>query len=262
MKKQNPILTVCIALLIGLNLNTYAQPKSNTGKKSVSNATKAEKKTVIHTAINPVGKMEFMALPYAYDALEPYIDKLTVEIHYTKHFKMAYDNFMNAIKGTEMEYMDLIDIFRKISNLPVAVRNNGGSVYNHSFYWENIKPQGGGQPGGILSEAINKDFNSFDAFKREFSDAGKNRFGSGYVWLCLDSKGKLFVSSTPNQDNPLMNIAEKKGTPLLTLDVWEHAYYLKYQYRRADYIDAFWNIVNWDEVNRRYENALKSLSMK
>jgi superoxide dismutase, Fe-Mn family len=263
MKKQNLILALCIAVLPGIHLDTFAQPKVNTGKKTVSrSAMNAERKTISHPAINPAGKMEFMTLPYAYDALEPYIDKLTVELHYTKHHKSAYDNFMNAIKGTEMESMDITDIFRKISKFPMAVRNNGGSSFNHSLYWENMKPQGGGQPNGKLSESINKSFNSFDEFKKQFSDAGKNRFGSGYVWLCLDEKGKMFVCSTPNQDNPLMDIAEKKGTPLLTLDVWEHAYYLKYQNRRADYIDAFWNLVNWEEVNRRYENALKSLIIK
>ena len=202
-------------------------------------------------------KFEFEPLPYSYEALEPYIDKLTVEIHYSKHHKAYYDNFINAIKGSEMESMDIIDIFRNISKYPMAVRNNGGGYFNHTFYWEGIKAPGGGLPTGKLSENITKSFSSFDEFKKQFSDAGKTRFGSGWAWLCLDDKGKLFICSTPNQDNPLMDIAEKKGIPLLVMDVWEHAYYLKYQNKRPDYIDAFWNLVNWEEVAWRYEVALK-----
>jgi superoxide dismutase, Fe-Mn family len=202
-------------------------------------------------------KFEFKPLPYYYDDLEPFIDKLTVEIHYSKHHKAYYDNFVNAIKVTEMESMDIKDIFGKISKYPAAVRNNSGGYFNHTFYWENMKAHGGGQPAGKLFDAIMEAFNSFEEFKKQMTDAGKTRFGSGWVWLCLDDKGSLIVCSTPNQDNPLMDIAEKKGTPLLTIDVWEHAYYLKYQNRRPDYLDAFWNIVNWDEVSRRYENALK-----
>lgn len=212
--------------------------------------------------MKPLNKSEFKALPYAYDALEPSIDKQTVEIHYGKHQKTYYDNLMNAVKGTEPESMDLVDIIRNISKYPMAVRNNGGGYFNHTFYWEGMKHEGGGLPTGKLSEAIIKSFSSFDEFKKQFSDAGKTRFGSGWAWLCLDPKGTLFICSTPNQDNPIMDIAEKKGELLLTMDVWEHAYYLKYQNKRADYIDAFWNVVNWDEVARRYDTALKSLTAK
>jgi Fe-Mn family superoxide dismutase len=204
-------------------------------------------------------KFQFQPLPYAYDALEPFIDKLTVEIHYSKHHRAYYDNFINAIKGTEMESMDIKDIFKNISKYPIAVRNNSGGYFNHTFYWESMKAQGGGTPTGKLSVAIDKAFGSFDEFKKQFSDAGKTRFGSGWAWLCLDGNGDLFICSTPNQDNPLMDIAEKKGTPLLTMDVWEHAYYLKYQNRRADYIEAFWNVLNWDAVSKRYEEALKKI---
>jgi Fe-Mn family superoxide dismutase len=168
-----------------------------------------------------------------------------------------------------MESMDIKDIFRNISKYPVAVRNNSGGYFNHTFYWEGMKAHGGGLPAGILSESLIKAFGSFDEFKKQFSDAGKTRFGSGWAWLCLDEKGNMFICSTPNQDNPLMDLptgqagtAEKKGTPLLTIDVWEHAYYLKYQNKRSDYIDAFWNIVNWDEVAKRYENAVKLLGIK
>jgi len=210
----------------------------------------------------PTNTFEFQPLPYAYDALEPFIDKLTVEIHYSKHHKAYYDNFINAIKGTGAESMDIMEIFRNISKYPMAVRNNGGGYFNHTFYWEGMKAHGGGLPTGKLSEAITKTFGSFDEFKKQFSDAGKTRFGSGWAWLCLDDKGNLFICSTPNQDNPLMELAEKKGIPLLVMDVWEHAYYLKYQNRRPEYIEAFWNMVNWEEVARRYENALKSAGVK
>jgi Fe-Mn family superoxide dismutase len=209
------------------------------------------------TAMTSTNKFEFQPLPYSYDALEPFIDKQTVEIHYSKHHKAYYDNFLNAIKGTEEESMELKDIFRNISKYPVAVRNNSGGYFNHTFYWESMKAKGGGLPTGKLSEVITKTFGSFEEFKKQFSEAGKTRFGSGWAWLCLDDKGTLFICSTPNQDNPLMEIAEKKGTPLLTIDVWEHAYYLKYQNKRPDYIDAFWNVINWEAVAKRYEKALK-----
>ncbi len=207
-------------------------------------------------------KFEFQQLPYAYDALEPFIDKLTVEIHYSKHHRAYFDNFINAIKDTGMEMMTIREIFRNISKEPMAVRNNSGGYFNHNFYWESMKAQGGGMPTGKLSEAIGQTFSSFEEFKKLFSEAGKTRFGSGWAWLCLDNKGSLFICSTPNQDNPLMDIAEKKGIPLLTIDIWEHAYYLKYQNKRPDYIGAFWNVVNWEEVAGRYEAALTSLSKK
>jgi superoxide dismutase, Fe-Mn family len=215
--------------------------------------------TINDIKLKSSGKFEFKTLPYAYDALEPYIDKLTLEIHYSKHHKAYFENFIKAIKGTELESMEITEIFSNISKYPVAVRNNGGGYYNHTLYWENMKPNGGGVPTGNFLEAVKKAFNSFEEFKNQFSDAGKMRFGSGWAWLCIDPKGNLFICSTPNQDNPLMDISEKKGIPLLTLDVWEHAYYLKYQNKRADYIDAFWNVVNWDEVAKRYENAVMSM---
>ena len=207
--------------------------------------------------MNTLNKFEFQSLPYSYDALEPSIDKLTMEIHYSKHHKAYYDNFINAVKGTEMETMDIKDIFKNISKYPMAVRNNSGGYFNHTLYWENMKANGGVLPIGEFSESIAKTFNSFDEFKKQFTEAGKTRFGSGWVWLCIDDKNNMCICSTPNQDNPLMDIAEKKGTPLLTMDVWEHAYYLKYQNKRPDYIEAFWNVVNWKVVNKRYEAALK-----
>lgn len=208
--------------------------------------------------MNATNKFELKPLPFEYDALEPFIDKQTVEIHYSKHHKAYYDNFLNAIKGTEIETMEIMDIFKNISKYPATVRNNAGGYYNHTFYWEGLKAKGSVLPTGILSDAINKTFGSMDEFKKQFSEAGKTRFGSGWAWLCVDEKGQLFISSTPNQDNPIMDIAEKKGNLLLTMDVWEHAYYLKYQNKRPDYIEAFWNLVNWEEVAKRYNYALKN----
>jgi Fe-Mn family superoxide dismutase len=212
--------------------------------------------------MNTTNKFEFKSLTYGYESLEPFIDAKTVEIHHTKHHRAYFDNFLIAIKGKEMEKMDITDIFKNISKYPAAVRNNGGGYFNHTFYWEGMKPNGGILPNGKLSEAITKSFASVDEFKKQFSEAGISQFGSGWAWLCLDDKGKLFIYSTPNQDNPLMDISEKRGTPLLAMDVWEHAYYLKYQNRRAVYTDAFWSLVNWDEVAKRYEDALKAINTK
>ncbi len=202
----------------------------------------------------------FAELPYSYDALEPYIDKLTVEIHYSKHHRAYFDNFIKAVKGTEMEQMDMVTIFNHISQYPIAIRNNGGGYYNHTMYWENMKPNGGGLPSGKLLLAINKAFNSVDNFKLLFTNASKTRFGSGWAWLSLNDKNELFISSTANQDNPLMDVVEERGIPLIAFDVWEHAYYLKYQNKRAEYIDAFWNLINWDEVTKRYEKATMKMS--
>ena len=255
MRKIKLVTALSIVGLLGLQYIAIAQTQDTPKDQMKMNQTNNQSNNQI--TMNPISKFEFKPLPYAYDALEPYIDKLTVEIHYSKHHKAYFDNFTNAIQGTGAESMDMIDIFRNISKYPMAVRNNGGGYFNHTFYWEGMRAHGGGQPTGILSDAIAKSFGSYEEFKKQFSDAGKTRFGSGWAWLCMDDKGTLFVCSTPNQDNPLMEIAEKKGIPLLTMDVWEHAYYLKYQNRRADYVDAFWNIVNWEEVNKRYQQALK-----
>ncbi len=200
--------------------------------------------------------VEFPALPYAYNALEPYIDARTMEIHYDKHHRTYFTNYVNAIKGTPLEGMAVADIFATISKQPDAVRNNGGGLYNHTLYWNNLAAKSGGAS-AELSAAINKVFGSMDKFREAFSNAGKTRFGSGWAWLYLNSDKTLAIGSTPNQDNPLMDISPVKGTPLLALDVWEHAYYLKYQNKRADYIEAFWNVVNWEEVNKRFAAAVK-----
>ncbi len=191
-------------------------------------------------------------LPYAFDALEPHIDARTMEIHHGKHHAAYTTNLNNAIAGTEYEGQSIEDILATISNHSMAVRNNGGGYYNHNLFWTVMSPNGGGAPTGAIAEAINRDFGSYDEFKSQFSAAAATRFGSGWAWLIKDGSGKLHVTSTPNQDNPLMDIADTKGTPVLGLDVWEHAYYLNYQNRRPDYISAFFNVINWDEVNRRY----------
>lgn len=201
-------------------------------------------------------KFEFPALPYAYDALEPHIDRMTMEIHHTKHHRAYFDKFIAAIQGTELENMSLEEIFSSISKAPAAVRNNGGGFYNHNLFWDILSPKGGGLPGGKLAEAINKDFGSFEAFKTKFNDAAANRFGSGWAWLSLKADKSLCVCSSPNQDNPLMDVHDCPGQPIMGLDVWEHAYYLKYQNRRPDYINAFWSLVNWDKVSENYEKAL------
>ena len=197
------------------------------------------------------------ALPYATDALEPHIDKLTMEIHHGKHHQAYVDNLNKAIAGTDAENLSIDEIIKNISKYPAAVRNNGGGHFNHSLFWTVLGPNKGGQPSGELAEAINATFGSFDELKKKLSEAGATRFGSGWSWLSVAADGKLQVSSTPNQDNPLMDIAEVKGIPIFGIDVWEHAYYLKYQNKRPDYLAAIWNVVNWDAVAERYQKAKK-----
>ena len=197
------------------------------------------------------------SLPYAFDALEPYIDAMTMEIHHGKHHGTYVSKLNDAVKGTSLESLTIEQVMKKVGSSPVAVRNNGGGHFNHSLFWKIMSPKGGGTPKGSVSGAITKKFGSFDKFKEEFSNAAATRFGSGWAWLSLNGAGELFVSSTPNQDNPVMDISEHPGIPILGLDVWEHAYYLKYQNKRPDYISAFWNIINWDEVELRYLEAKK-----
>jgi len=200
---------------------------------------------------------DFPDLPYAYNALEPYIDAQTMEIHYSKHYKAYHTNFLKAVEDNNIKENTAEEIFAKISTYPAAVRNNGGGYYNHKLFWQILAPAKGQQPTGKLLEAINSAFGSLDKFKEEFENAAKTQFGSGWAWLVVGPDKKLFVSNTPNQDNPLMDIAAKKGKPILLLDVWEHAYYLKYQNRRPEYVSNFWNIVNWDKVTELYTNAIK-----
>jgi Fe-Mn family superoxide dismutase len=196
---------------------------------------------------------ELPKLPYAYDALEPHIDARTMEIHHTKHHAAYINNLNNAIKGTDLEGKSIESILSDVSKQAPVVRNNGGGYYNHNLFWTVMSPNGGGAPKGELADAINKYFGTFETFKEKFNAAAATRFGSGWAWLTKNSNGELQVSSSPNQDNTLMDLSEVKGQPILGLDVWEHAYYLHYQNRRPDYIAAFWNVVNWDEVARRFK---------
>lgn len=205
---------------------------------------------------------ELPKLPYAYDALEPHIDARTMEIHHTKHHNGYTTKLNNAIAGTELEGKKIEDILANVSQHSVGVRNNGGGFYNHSLFWSVMSPDGGGEPTERMNihKAIVRDFGDFESFKTEFTKAAATRFGSGWAWLCVDDKDHLFITSTPNQDNPLMDVADKQGTPILGLDVWEHAYYLNYQNRRPDYLAAFFNVINWHEVTERFNNANEGAS--
>ena len=194
-------------------------------------------------------------LPYAHDALEPHIDTTTMQIHHGKHHQAYVDNLNKAIAGTEHENKSLVELVAIAGKISPAVRNNGGGHWNHTFFWESLDENAGGAPAGDLAIAIHDAFGSFDSFKEKFANAGITRFGSGWAWLGVDSNKKLCVCSTPNQDNPLMDVAETKCTPILGVDVWEHAYYLKYQNRRAEYLGAFWNVVDWKKVAERFEEA-------
>lgn len=195
---------------------------------------------------------ELPQLPYAYDALEPHIDARTMEIHHSKHHNAYVTNLNAAIAGTDLEGLTIENILINLDMKNAAVRNNGGGHYNHNLFWKVMSPNGGGLPTGELAEAIERDFKSFDEFKAQFAKAGATRFGSGWAWLCVHKGGKLEVCSTPNQDNPLMPDTGCGGFPILGMDVWEHAYYLNYQNRRPDYIEAFFNVINWTEVARLY----------
>ena len=198
---------------------------------------------------------ELTKLPYSYDALEPHIDAKTMEIHHTKHHQGYVTKLNDAIKGTDLENKSLEEILGSVSEHSTAVRNNGGGHYNHDLFWKVLARNAGGTPSGELADAINKAFGSFDEFKEKFAAAAATRFGSGWTWLIVNKEGELEVTSTPNQDNPLMDVADVQGTPILGIDVWEHAYYLNYQNRRPDYVSAFWNVVNWDAVAENYKNA-------
>jgi len=199
---------------------------------------------------------ELPALSYATDALEPHIDKMTMEIHHGKHHQAYVTNLNTALEGKPEASSSIEDIIKNISKFPPAVRNNGGGHYNHTMFWTLLSPSGGGEPSGELGEAIKSAFGSFAEFKTKVSTAGATRFGSGWAWLIVTPDKKLAITSTPNQDNPLMDIAEVKGTPVLGIDVWEHAYYLKYQNRRPEYLTAIWNVINWNHVSELYKKAI------
>jgi superoxide dismutase, Fe-Mn family len=222
-----------------------------------TNASAGENGKKLSSGIESNAVPEFPPLPFAYNALEPYIDARTMEIHYDKHHRAYYTNFITAIKGTPLESMTLTDIFTGISKQSDAIRNNAGGLYNHTFFWNNLIAPGSAGPSSDLTAALTKTFGSVEKFREAFNTAAKTRFGSGWAWFYMNSDKTLAIGSSPNQDNPLMDISPVKGTPLLALDVWEHAYYLKYQNKRPEYIDAFWNVVNWNEVSNRYQAALK-----
>ena len=217
--------------------------------KSLNNISNIKKRSKLI-----MGKFELPKLPYAFDALEPYIDKMTMEIHHDKHHAGYVNNLNKAVEGTDMANKSLEDLLKNVSKHPVAVRNNGGGHWNHSLFWEIMKPKGGGEPSGALADAIKSAFGSFQDFKTQFGNAAATRFGSGWAWLVVQN-GKLAIGSTPNQDNPLMDVSELKGIPVLGLDVWEHAYYLKYQNKRPEYIENWWNVVNWAQVEKNFSSA-------
>jgi Fe-Mn family superoxide dismutase len=203
------------------------------------------------------GTFEMIKLPYGYEALAPNIDALTLEMHYSKHYLTYTNNLNKMIAGTEMEQLPIEEILKKLDVSNADLRNNAGGYYNHNLYWESMAPKAGGQPKDTLAVAITRDFGSFANFKTQFEDAASKQFGSGWAWLITDKAGKLQVTNTANQDNPLMSNAVIKGTPILALDVWEHAYYLSYQYKRKKYIDAFFNVIDWKKTNERYEDAIR-----
>ena len=209
-------------------------------------------------AETPAAGWALEPLPYAFDALEPHIDAATMEIHYTRHHQAYFQNLARAAEGSDLAGKPLEAVLAEVGRLPAAVRNNGGGHYNHTLFWKNLSPTGGGRPTGALAARLEAAFGSFEQFQAQFKQAALGRFGSGWVWLCVGADGALFVTSTPNQDNPLMDVAERRGRPILGLDVWEHAYYLKYRNRRDGYIDAFWNVVNWADVAARLEAAGKA----
>jgi Fe-Mn family superoxide dismutase len=252
-KRTNKVLGALLIAGLFVATTSCQQSQQKNGNQLNANVNQQQKTETIMSN----GKHSLPELNYSYDALEPHFDARTMEIHHTKHHQAYINNLNNAISGTELADKSLEEIFANMSQHPVGVKNNGGGHWNHTFFWEILAPNAGGQPSGNLMAAIESKFGSFDSFKEEFQKAGLTRFGSGWAWLIVDGSGQLQVTSTPNQDNPLMDVADVKGTPILGLDVWEHAYYLQYQNRRADFISSFWNVVNWSEVEKRYEALVK-----
>ncbi|MBN2695121.1 superoxide dismutase [bacterium] len=203
-------------------------------------------------------QFELPKLEYSFDSLEPYIDKETMQIHYEKHHQGYLNKFNDALSKVDKKHKTVKDIMKNISIYPESVRNNGGGFYNHSLYWENLSPKSESPENLDIYKEISKKYGSFDNFKKEFSSLALSLFGSGWIWLSIDRNGEIFISITSNQDNPLMNISKQQGIPLLAIDVWEHAYYLKHQNKRGDYISSIWNIINWDVVNKRYLDFINS----
>jgi len=241
-----------------MNMQNRRQFIKTTGKAGMAMATLPILSKMSPNVLGIANEYAQQPLPYGYTALESFIDAMTMEIHYTKHAAAYAKNLADAAVAEKLDTSttSLTDLLKNISHYSPKMRNNAGGHYNHELFWQLMKPAPATAPSGELAEAINKTFGSFDAFKTAFGEASKARFGSGWAWLLIKADGSLALSSTPNQDNPLMDIAETKGSPILGLDVWEHAYYLKYQNKRADYINAWWNLVNWEFVQKKYAEAI------
>ena len=235
--KLGGALAIGSAALMALGKSAFGESSTQSSSKNPVNEVLGEE------------KFSLPVLPYAYDALEPFIDKMTMEIHYSKHHQAYVNNLNKALALLPIATLD--DIFKNVSSYPAAVRNNAGGHYNHSMYWSIMKPNGGGQPSGPLMEAINKNFTSFDAFKEKFNAAAASIFGSGWAWLVINKNGLLEIGTTPNQDNPLMDTSSFKGFPIMGIDIWEHAYYLKHQNKRIEYIKDWWSVLNWEEIQKR-----------
>ena len=249
-----------ILLSISLALGTFScKKKKLTEVVEVPLPAKEEKMTLgdPEDAVAEKGAFELVKLPYKYNDLDPNIDAFTMEVHYSKHYVGYTNNLNKALVGTEIENLPIEELFKKLDMNNADLRNNLGGYYNHSLYFETLTPKGEGKPKDSLASAIDKDFGSFENFKTQFSDAASKQFGSGWAWLIVDKSGKLQVTSTPNQDNPLMPKQVVSGTPILGIDVWEHAYYLSYQNKRKNYIDNFYNIINWKKVGEKYDAAVK-----
>ena len=251
--KKSYLQIICFSIF----LLTSCNEKKLTEVVEVPLPSAIEKRTIgiPEDALADEGSFTLQKLPYKYESLAPVIDALTMELHYSKHY-LSYTNALNrAIIGTEFEKLTIEEILKDLNPADVNLRNNAGGFYNHSLYFENLTPKFGTIPKDTLSSAIDRDFGSYDIFKKQFSDEAKKQFGSAWTWLIVDKSGKLIITSTANQDNPLMSFAVVKGTPILALDLWEHAYYLNYQQNRKNYIDAFFTIINWDKVQERYEST-------
>ncbi|MCL9808614.1 superoxide dismutase [Flavobacterium luminosum] len=214
--------------------------------------------SVLLLAVSASAQFTQKALPYSYNALETYIDAQTMEIHYSKHHAAYVNNLNKAVAGTTTEKMSLVEIFANVSKMSPAIRNNGGGHYNHELFWSVLTPEKNTKMSPELEKAVKESFGTLEVLKEKLNAAAMSRFGSGWAWLYVTKDNKLAISSTPNQDNPLMDVAEQRGIPVFGIDVWEHAYYLKYQNKRADYLNNIWNVVNWTEISKRYEEALKA----
>ncbi len=254
--KNSPLLFLCFLTLVFLSCNN----KKLTEVVEVPLPSKEDKMIIGNPEDVKAedGTFQMIALPFKYEELAPNIDALTMELHYSKHYLTYTNNLNKAVAGTEMDQLPIEDILKKLDVSNADLRNNAGGFYNHTLFWECLAPKDGGQPKDTLAVAIRRDFGSFANFKLQFEATAEKRFGSGWAWLVTDKAGKLQITDTANQDNPLMPNAEIKGTPILALDVWEHAYYLNYQYKRKRYIDAFFNVINWKKVNENYENAMRT----